>query len=420
LRNAQRRVVALPWWSIAVAGSGWVACAPVLLIAVGSTPEPVNPAVWLHLPVSIMVSGLIAVVHGCFVVELLSQWLLYPIFFRDTQPSEVSGVHPLSLRTRGALWAVCVVVCPIVSLVLVILSPQHESARNRTFALAVAGLGLVYGSSSALLIGLFVVRPVEKLRAAAEKVAAGNLEPGIGLLRADEFGSLAGAFEHMTAGLRDRQRVLGIFGRHVGADAARQILASDPGLGGIEKEITVMFGDLRGFTARCSGCTPTEGVAILNRFLSEAVAAVEEQGGILNKFLGDGFMAIFGATGQDADHADRALRAGLALLARIEGVNAAIASEGHSPLALGIGIHTGLAIVGSIGAPQRMEYTAIGDTVNVASRVEAMTKEVSRPLLLTASTFAKLGRIEGLDELPPVCLRGKSEFAKLFAMRVPK
>jgi class 3 adenylate cyclase len=177
----------------------------------------------------------------------------------------------------------------------------------------------------------------------------------------------------MVAELRDKRRIEEDFGRHVGERVARKILERAGGLGGAEEELTIMFVDIRNFTARAEASSPEQAVALLNVFLTEMVDVIEQRHGIVNKFLGDGLMAMFAAWTGRLDHADAAVAAGREMHERLQRINARLADAGEPPLALGIGIHTGRAVVGSIGAPRRMEYTAIGDTVNVASLVEDIT-----------------------------------------------
>ena len=180
-------------------------------------------------------------------------------------------------------------------------------------------------------------------------------------MRADEFGLLIGEFNHMIAELREKERLRRTFGLHVGKRAAEQILARDPGLGGVEEVITVMFVDIRSFTAMSAALARARCVEILNQFLRVMVQVVEERhGGMINKFLGDGFLALFGVGGTSDAHADAAIAAGREMLSSLAQLNRDLALEGERALAIGIGIHTGMAIVGSIGSPERLEYTAIG------------------------------------------------------------
>jgi adenylate cyclase len=174
-----------------------------------------------------------------------------------------------------------------------------------------------------------------------------------------------------------------------------------PELGGQVLEVTVLFADIRDFTRRSAGEPPEKVVALLNRFLSLAMASVKEQDGMVDKFLGDGILALFGAPRPHADHADMAVRAACGLLKRLESLNRELIKEGQAPLKVGMGIHTGPALVGSIGAmvplpdgrqQTRREYTAIGETVNLAQRIEQLTKTCGGPVLLSEQTRMRLTR----------------------------
>jgi adenylate cyclase len=397
--RAQRRVINLPWYLVGLAAAGWGLCTPVFLYALSRSREPLDPMLYAQLPISFAISGMIALTHGFFAVELVSQRLLYPVFFRDSRPAGTPGALALSLRARGLLLAVSAGVCPIVSLMLLTLVPRSEG--NIAFALSVGGLGIALGLTTAWLLGRLVTEPVDELRQATRAVAAGDLGVRIPDLRADEFGQLIDGFNTMVAELREKRRIEEDFGRHVGQRVARQILERAGGLGGAEEELTIMFVDIRNFTARSEASTPEQAVALLNVFLTEMVDVIEQRhGGIVNKFLGDGLMAMFAEWTGRADHADAAVAAGCEMLQRVAAINERLRAAGEPPLAIGVGIHTGRAVVGSIGSPRRMEYTAIGDTVNVASRVESLTKVVGAPLLLTDATRRAL-RVPPLLELLP-------------------
>jgi adenylate cyclase len=404
---AQRLVINLPWWGVALAAVGWGLCAPAFLFALRHSPEPLNPMLYAQLPISLAISGLIAITHGFFTLELMSQRLLYPVFFRDSRPAKMPGTFALSLRGRGVLLAVSAGVCPVVSLLLLTLAPRPAGESNVAITLSVGGLGIALGLVTAWLLGRLVTEPVDELQQATQAVAAGDLSVRIPALRADEFGELIDGFNTMVAELREKRRIEEDFGRHVGQRVARQILERQGGLGGVEEEITIMFVDIRDFTTRSEASSPQQAVALLNMFLTELVDVIEQRhGGIVNKFLGDGLMALFAGWTGRSDHADAALAAGREILRRLGDINGRLHATGQLPLAIGIGIHTGRAVVGSIGSPRRMEYTAIGDTVNVASRVESLTKVVGAPLLVTDATRKALRSPPALEALPAQQVKG--------------
>lgn len=415
LAIAQRKVVNLPWRILVVAGISWVSCVPIFPAALAAVPGDLSPDVVWHLMVSFVIAGLIAVTHSFFAVELVSQRTLFPVFFQQTDPADVQGAIPLNVVAHGIMWALSAGVSPIVSLELLLLVPR-ASQQTPWYGVAVGTVGILFGLTTAWMLGKLIEEPVRQLKLASARVAEGQLDVRVDLLRADDFGPLIKHFNAMVEGLQERERLHETFGRHVGQQAARQILARDAGLGGTELEITVMFVDVRNFTEHASRHSPEEVVAALNIFFRGAVETIEGHGGMVNKFLGDGFMALFGIGSAQEDHAPRAVEAARKLLCCLGDAASKLEQVGWPGLKIGIGINTGPAIVGSIGSPKRQEYTAIGDTVNVAARVEALTKTVGYQLLVTESTKALLAPDVYVRPLPPQEVKGKGKPLQVFAI----
>ena len=169
----------------------------------------------------------------------------------------------------------------------------------------------------------------------------------------------------------------------------------------------------------CERVAASEIVEIMNDFFRVSVCAVEEEHrGMVNKYLGDGFMAIFGAGDSGSNHARDAVSAGCEILRAVKGLNDELAAKGRAPIQIGIGIHSGPAIVGSVGSPQRLEFTAIGNTVNVASRIQGLTKTVGRPLLVTEAVRDRAGDSFTFEELSPQEVRGIEGRVMIFAVTV--
>ncbi len=416
LKKAQRYVVNLPWWFLTVAAVGWLTCIPVFPAALHAVPEALDADVIPHLVTSFIIAAFIAVPQSFFAVELASQKTLFPVFFRRSNPALVPGGYPLNLKARGLLLWLSAVVSPIVSLVLLLISPEAVDS-NRGFAYAVGAVNVVFGFLSFWMYSKQVEVPVRLLRRAAMRVAEEDFSVRVNVLRADDFGPLIERFNLMVEGLREREQLQETFGRHVGREAAEQILKQDQDLVGSEQEVTVMFVDVRNFTEHSSRHTPEEIVAVLNIFFREAVDRVEAHGGMVNKFLGDGFMALFGIGTADENHCQHAVEAGQAMLCCLEETASELEQAGWPDLKIGIGINTGPAIVGSIGSPKRQEYTAIGDTVNVASRVESLTKTLGHHLLVTEATRRKLDDGVTVTALPPQPVKGKGEPLKVFGVK---
>ncbi len=216
-------------------------------------------------------------------------------------------------------------------------------------------------------------------------------------------GVLAGAvgaqlrrqFAASIAAATARDRVTNLFGQHVSPQVVERLMAAGTSAGGDVRRVAVMFVDFRGFTAGAQSRTPQEVVDRLDGAFAVLVDILDRQGGIVNKFLGDGFLALFGAPLEASDAAHRAVAAGREMLTAMERINA----KTSWPLRIGIGIHFGEVVAGNIGSPRRKEYTVIGDTVNFASRLEALNKEFGSQLLISAAVREALGD-DGSDAIP--------------------
>lgn len=218
-----------------------------------------------------------------------------------------------------------------------------------------------------------------------------------------------------AAALRDRRRVAGLFARYVSPDVVRELVEMEElEVGGERRVVTVLFSDIRGFTSLSEHLDPGELVDQLNEYFDEMVQAVELQRGTLDKFIGDGMMAIFGAPLDMPDHADRACAAALDMVERLELLNEQRVERGLAELAIGVGLNTGEAIVGNIGSPlRRVDFTAIGDAVNLASRMESSTKEIGVKVLASESTAAQVTGF-GLVPRGSIVVKGRTQATAVF------
>ncbi|MBR0904251.1 adenylate/guanylate cyclase domain-containing protein [Bradyrhizobium liaoningense] len=291
----------------------------------------------------------------------------------------------LQIRSMGAPQALGFAV-PLMYFIFVILSTLRLDFWLSAFTGFVAAAGLLgvalyynsAGEGDEPLIYFHAVRSIIIL-------ICGVLAGAVGAQLRRQF---AASIAATTA----RDRVTNLFGQHVSPQVVERLMAVGPSTGGDVRRVAVMFVDFRGFTAGAQSRTPQEVVDRLDGAFAVLVDILDRHGGIVNKFLGDGFLALFGAPLEASDAAHRAVAAGREMLTAMDRINA----QTSWPLRIGIGIHFGEVVAGNIGSPRRKEYTVIGDTVNFASRLEALNKEFGSQLLISATVREALGA-DGAD-----------------------
>jgi adenylate cyclase len=262
-----------------------------------------------------------------------------------------------------------------------------------------------------LLVTRAVTLPVDSLLKATESVKSGDLDARVPITSADEMGQLAGSFNEMMQGLSEREALREAFGAYVDPDVAQRVLEQgDELIEGQEREVTVMILDVCDFTEFAQRSSARETVAFLNDLFGIAVPCVSEHGGHANKFLGDGLLAVFGAPDRLPDHADRAVAAAGDIARKL-------AERFGDEVRFGIGINSGPVVVGSVGGGGRLEFAVIGDPVNVAARVEHLTRETGDVVLLTEATRCLLGN--GSQRLEPrgrFALKGVADPVPIYAL----
>jgi len=281
--------------------------------------------------------------------------------------------------------------------------------------------GSAAGALFALILGLLfarrLTRPISALTGAVARVADGDLSQSLPVRSRDEVGVLTRAFNEMVEGLRQRDFIRNAFGRYVSPEVAKTLLESPDGLrlGGGKREVTVLMSDLRGYTRFAEHGDPAGVMAVLNDYLGHMAEIVIAHGGTINEFIGDAIFAVFGAPVEHVDHPERAAATALAMQRANDALNRASAERGRPVFEMGIGLHTGEAVVGNIGSEQRTKYAVVGAAVNLAARVEGCT--VGGQILMTAATAE---RLSGLAETAPpisVELKGLTAPIALYELR---
>jgi adenylate cyclase len=260
-----------------------------------------------------------------------------------------------------------------------------------------------------VLVTRSVLQPVDRLLDATKAVGEGNLDARVPITSGDELGQLASSFNAMMEGLSEREALREAFGAYVDPEVAERVLEEGELIEGQDREVTVMILDVWNFTELSHRSSARETVAFLNELFGIAVPCVMEHGGHANKFLGDGLLAVFGAPDRRDDHADRGVAAARDVATRL--------AEHFGEVRFGIGVNSGPVVVGSVGGGGRLEFTVIGDPVNVAARVEHLTRETGDIVLVTEATRCLLsGDAFDLEPRGDFALKGVAEPVPIHAL----
>jgi len=230
----------------------------------------------------------------------------------------------------------------------------------------------------------------------------------------DEIGAVAEGFNRMLQGLRDRERVKETFGKYVTPEIRDEILAGRISGEGELKEVTVLFADIRDFTPWVEATAPRDVVHDLNEYFTEMAEAIREHHGLVLQFIGDEIEAVFGAPISSPDHATHAVRAALDMRRRLQAWNARREAAGKPVLRHGIGIHTGTVLAGNIGGTERLSYALVGDPVNLASRIQGLTKDFRVDILISEATRKSIDPAVSVEQLPAVRVKGRAEEVNIY------
>jgi adenylate cyclase len=292
-------------------------------------------------------------------------------------------------------------------------------ARSRMMLAAMAFLFALIGVGIALYMAMRISHPIRVLALAARSIGQGELDKKVKIKSGGrETRELGESFNQMVDGLRERDFVKDTFGKYMSKQVADEILKNPESiiLGGKKQEVTILFSDIRGFTSFSESHPPEVVIHHLNEYMSAMVDVVIKYEGIVDKFIGDAIMALFGSPIRRDDDPLRAVKTALEMQERLIGLNRKWEAEGKVPFRIGIGINTGEVIVGNVGDIRKMEYTVIGDNVNLASRIEGLTKELKCPIIISLSTYNKVKDFAVARQLDSVNVRGKTQTVELFEL----
>lgn len=292
---------------------------------------------------------------------------------------------------------------------------NRTTYRIILFSLAVLFVAII-------LIRLFsnsITNPIKELVAASSKIEHGEFELDIKPRTHDEIGLLTSSFVQMGKGLAEREKLMISFSKFTNKTVAQKAANGELTLGGENRNATIFFSDIRSFTAMSEKMQPNEVVEFLNLYMTKMVECVNKTNGVVDKYIGDAIMAVWGAPesgGSPAVDALNAVIAALMMRGALYKFNKERAEKGLPPVRIGCGINSGPVVAGQIGSEERMEYTVIGDAVNLASRTEALNKPFATDILITENTYNLIKEKLVVEEMPGVHVKGKTDAIKMFAV----
>jgi adenylate cyclase len=392
---------ALPFWALAGLGT-----------AVGALVASDGPRR--------AVTSFAVVMLGAIVASALA-YLLVERELRPLIARALEGVAPHQPATLGIMARLMVVwglgsAVPFIGIVLTPLIRQSGSDIPVLVPVVMLSIaGMAASAALSIAVARSIAEPMRAMRAALARVQAGDNTATLEVDDGGEIGLVQSGFNEMVAGLRERQRIEDLFGRHVGVEVARRALSADVHLGGEERFASVYFVDPIGSTRLTQALAPAEVVSLLNQFFEVIATAAGAEGGWINKFEGDAALCVFGVPAPQPDHALRALRSATALdqaLRRLRTTQPLIDAA--------IGISSGVVIAGNVGAERRFEYTVIGPAVNEAARLtEAAKLRPERILASQASVDAAGGAVASWTSVGTEVLRGFTEPVGVFSPTTP-
>ena len=397
-RSEQVATLAMPWRLTRMQVALWTGG----LILLTTIDGIIDPQAIPKVAFTIAAGGTVV----CAFSYLLSEFALRPIAARALQAGDPRRIRIAGVMGRSILSWLLGTGVPVSGLMMIavfrFLRPETSANQLAVSILALGGITIVFGFALTVLGGFATTSPINNVRAGMAEVEKGNMDVRLAVYDGTELGELQSGFNRMADGVRDREKIRDLFGRHVGHEVAEKALQSESELGGQERDIAVFFIDLVGSTELAASRPPTEVVDLLNRFFAVVVDEVDEHGGFINKFEGDAALAIFGAPNDIPDHCGSALSAARAiarrLLVEVPECSAAV------------GVAAGRAVAGNVGAKSRFEYTVIGDPVNEAARLSELAKSAPGAILAskTAVDGAAKNEADRWEFGDRVTLRGRS------------
>jgi len=416
--RARRRVINLPFIFIGFNVGMWIVI-PAVVFFVTYMMDLMNLRTCVVFAIRASMVGFIASSIAFHRLEAYSRRELIPFFFPKGRLAELEGAANISISRRIRMFYRMGTLVPMTILLVTLftlqweLDPMAMSAEEygrRIIIFTCVLVGIFFISTGFLnrLVARSIVQPLENMLEATVKIRDGDYGTRIRVIGNDEIGILGDAGNDMIRGLADREKVRAAFGKYVTPEIRDEILSGRIPLEGERREGTVMFADLRDFTPFVETTPPEEAISSMRAYFTAMHRAIRQHRGVVIQFVGDEIEAVFGVPVPFEGHADAAVQAALEMRRALKELNAERAAQGKSPFAHGIGIHSGSVLAGNSGSEEQSAYSLIGNTVNVASRIQGLTRELGCDILVSQETVDRLTGSFPMDTKSPRFVKGYS------------
>mgnify|MGYP002623799190 CR=1 FL=1 len=365
-----------------------------------------------------------------FTLENLNRNLILHHFYPEGNISDTKHMAISSIRNMFLFYFFSTAFFPTAYLgIRIFMIVRYDLTVNSYSDIIVAFELLVLGFVLTLIFSFFFSKPLKKLTDSANRISDGDYDLQTQICSNDEMGILGDSFNAMAKSLKEKKFMHDTFGKIVTPQVRDYLLNGNVALGGENLPVTVMFCDIRSFTSLSENMEPEKVVSLLNLYFTALEKCITAHNGVINKYIGDAVMALFGAPVKLKNHAEAAFKAALDMRKSLETMNRDFIDRGFPALHFGIGLHSGNVLAGNIGAANRMEYTVIGDTVNTASRIEGLCKTYKTDLLISQSTldgiksFCKAVSSDNANAasefifVDEADIRGRSEKVRLYTVK---
>ena len=416
--KARRRLINLPFIFIGMNIGIWLV-APALVFFLAYVVDLMNLRTSAVFAARASMVGFVTSSVAFYRLEAYSRKELIPFFFPKGRVAELKGAARISISRRIRIFFRMATVVPMTILIVTLVTLQWElTALNlpveeygrRVIIFTVVLFGIFFVSTGVLnrLVSRLIVGPLENMLEALSKVRDGDYQTRIRVIGNDEIGILGDAGNQMISGLADRQKLRETFGKYVTPEIRDEILSGRIPLEGERREATMMFVDLRDFTPFVENNAPEEVMSGLRAYFTAMHRAIRNQRGLVLQFVGDEIEAVFGVPLHFEEHANAAVRAAIEMRSSLKVLNDERSASGKPPFAHGIGIHSGRVLAGNSGSEEQSAYSLIGNTVNVASRIEGLTREIGCDILVSQETVERLSESFPLVRESPRIVKGYS------------